>query len=217
VKQEELMSDSTVTEIARKQLRRLETLTDCVYALALVQVMSWLPLPEESAAAGEGMRLLDLFSEFSGNLVAALIGLCFIIIYWLRSNELMAYLDRTDSTHTAFSIASVAALLLLVYVIRVSAEVAAPARRSAESVAVLLIGLMSAAAWAHARRRGLVRQGVGAEESSKVRLEAYTEPIVALITLPVAYVGDVAWHLAWLTYFPVAALLRRRAAKEDGE
>lgn len=205
------MSEDSQDLIARNQLRRLGTLTDCVYALALVQVMRWLPLPEESAVVGEQPWMIDLFAEFSSNLVAALIGLVFIIIYWLRSNQLSAHLEGTDKTHTTFSIALLAAVLLLLYVVRVSAEVAAPARRSGESIAVFLIGAMGAAAWVHARRKGLVREGVSRSEASKVQLEAFTEPIVALITLPFAYVGEVIWNLAWLAYLPVAALLRRRA------
>lgn len=209
------MSGNAEHGVARNQLRRLGTLTDCVYALSLVSVMRWLPLPEESVVAGEESWMLELFAEFSGNLVAALIGLVFIIIYWLRSNQLSAHLDRTDGAHTAFSIASLAALLLLLYVVRVSAEVAAPARRSGESIAVLLIGVTGAAAWAHARRKGLVKEGISAKQASKVQLEAFTEPIVALITLPFAYVGEIAWNLAWLAIFPVAALLRRREARRD--
>lgn len=209
------MSKIAQHEVAWTQLRRLGTLTDCVYALALVNVMRWLPLPEESVVAGQERWMLELFSEFSGNLVAALIGLVFIIMYWLRNNQLTAYLDRTDGTHTALSIASLAAILLLLYVVRVSAEVAAPARRSGESIAVLLIGVFGAAAWWHARRKGLVREGVPAEEATKVHLEAFTEPVVALITLPFAYVGELSWNLAWLAFFPVAALLRRRSAGPD--
>ena len=42
------MSDSSHVVTARRQLARLATLTDAVYAVALVLVVSWLPLPEES-------------------------------------------------------------------------------------------------------------------------------------------------------------------------
>lgn len=208
------MSEPSSEPNARRQLRRLETLTDCVYALALVSVMRWLPLPEESAVVGEQRWMIELFAEFSGNLVAALIGVVFIIMYWLRSNQLSGYLERTDKAHTALSIGSVTAVLLLLYVVRVSAEVAAPARRSGESIAVFLIGALGAAAWLHARRKGLIREGVLPKETAGVQLEALTEPIVALVTLPFAYVGEVSWNLAWLAYIPVAALLRRRSPSE---
>ena len=210
------MSASPEREVARTQLRRLGTLTDCVYALALVQVIRWLPLPEESAVVGKDIWLLELFGEFSNNMVAVLIGLVFVILYWLRSNQLSAYLDRTNGAHTALSVVSLAALLLLLYIVRVSAEVAAPARRSGESIAVFLIGVTAAGAWTMARRKGLVRPGVSAEQTVKLQLEAFTEPIVALITLPFAYVGEISWNLAWLAIFPVTALLRRPLARRAG-
>ena len=40
-------------ETARSQLRRLSTLTDVVYAGALILIVFWLPRPEESASQSE--------------------------------------------------------------------------------------------------------------------------------------------------------------------
>ena len=37
----------------------------------------------------------------------------------------------------------------------------------------------------------------------------------ALVTLPFAYVGEVAWNLAWLVYLPIAAILRRRGSRAE--
>ena len=42
-----------------------------VYAVALVLIVRWLPLPEESASEG-AVRLLDLFAEHAANIVAVL-------------------------------------------------------------------------------------------------------------------------------------------------
>jgi uncharacterized membrane protein len=149
---EELMPEFPQTGTARRQLERLGTLTDVVYGVALVLIIQWLPLPEESHSGGV-VWLLDLWAEYAGNIVSVIIGLVFTIIYWLRSNTLMAALDRTDGVHTGLSIASLFFFLLLVYVVRVSAEVAAPSRRAGESVAVALIGIAAGAAWWWARRR----------------------------------------------------------------
>jgi hypothetical protein len=187
-------------------------LTDVVYAVGLVMVMTWLPLPEESRTEGT-VWLFDLWAEHSDNLIAVLIGLVFSIMYWLRSNTLMTALDRTDGVHTGLSIASVFFLLLLLYVVRVSAEVAAPSRRAGESVAVALIGIAAGAAWWWARRKGLVRQGVSKDEMVGIQVEAFAEPLSALITLPFAFVGELAWNLAWFAYIPLAAFLRRSGAK----
>ena len=203
------MPEFPQTGTARRQLERLGTLTDVVYGVALVLIIQWLPLPEESHSGGI-VWLLDLWAEYAGNIVSVIIGLVFTIIYWLRSNTLMAALDRTDGVHTGLSIASLFFFLLLVYVVRVSAEVAAPSRRAGESVAVALIGIAAGAAWWWARRKGLVREGVSKDEMLGIQLEAFTEPLTALVTLPFAYVGEIAWNLAWFAYIPIAAFLRRR-------
>jgi len=48
-----------------------------------------------------------------------------------------------------------------------------------------------------------------------VQIEAFAEPLAALVTLPFAFVGELAWNLSWLAYIPIAALLRRRGAKDQ--
>jgi len=141
------MSDGAHAGTARSQLERLSVLT------------------------------LDLWAEYSNNLIAVIIGLAFTIIYWIRSNTLMTALDRTDGVHTGLSIASVFFLLLLLYVVRVSAEVAAPSRRAGESIAVALIGIAAGAAWWWARRKGLVREGISKDEMLGVQIEAFAEPL----------------------------------------
>ncbi len=206
------MPDQVYQATAKSQLERLATLTDVVYAVALVLIISWLPLPEESHSTG-AVWLLDLWAEYSQNIIAVVIGLVFSIMYWIRSNTLMTALDRTDGVHTGLSIASVFFLLLLLYIVRVSAEVAAPSRRAGESIAVALIGIAAGAAWWWARRKGLVREGISKDEMLSVQIEAFAEPMAALVTLPFAYVGELAWNLAWFAYIPIAAFLRRRDAK----
>jgi uncharacterized membrane protein len=208
------MPEQPYKATARSQLERLATLTDVVYAVALVLIIQWLPLPEESHSGG-AVWLLDLWAEYADNIISAIIGLVFTILYWLRSNTLMTALDRTDGVHTGLSIASVFCLLLLLYVVRVSAEVAAPSRRAGESVAVALIGIAAGAAWWWARRKRLVREGITKEERLGVQIEAFAEPLAALVTLPFAYVGELAWNLSWLAYLPIAAILRRRAQKAE--
>ena len=206
------MPEKVYQATAQSQLQRLATLTDVVYAVALVLIVSWLPLPEESKAGGV-VWIADLWAEYSQNIIAVVIGLVFSIMYWIRSNTLMTALDRTDGVHTGFSIASVFFLLLLLYVVRVSAEVAAPSRRAGESVAVALIGIAAGAAWWWARRKDLVREGLSKEDVLATQLEAFSEPLTALVTLPFAYVGELAWNLAWFAYIPIAGFLRRRGMK----
>jgi hypothetical protein len=207
------MSNTEHSSTARNQLARLAILTDVVYGVALVLVVTWLPLPGESHSGG-AVWLLDLWAEYSNNIIGVVIGLVFTIIYWIRSNTLLSALDRTDGMHTGLSIASVFFLLLLLYIVRVSADVAAPSRRAGESVAVALIGIAAGAAWWWARRKDLVREGITAKEKLGVQIEAFAEPLTALVTLPFAFVGELAWNLAWFAYIPIAAFLRRRGVDD---
>jgi uncharacterized membrane protein len=210
------MTDQPYKATAKSQLERLAILTDVVYGVALVLIIMWLPLPEESQSGGT-VWLFDLWAEFSNNIIAVVIGLVFTIMYWLRSNTLMTALDRTDGVHTGLSIASVFFLLLLLYVVRVSAEVAAPSRRAGESIAVALIGLAAGAAWWYARRKGLVRKGISAKEKLDVQIEAFAEPLSALVTLPFAFIGEIYWNLAWFAYIPISAMLKKRGRREGNE
>jgi hypothetical protein len=48
-----------------------------------------------------------------------------------------------------------------------------------------------------------------------VQIEAFAEPLSALVTLPFAYVGELAWNLAWFAYIPIAAFLKRRGVDHE--
>lgn len=198
--------------VAREQLDRLGTLTDCVYAVALILIIQWLPMPSESGDTEGHVYLLDLFVEFAGNLLSVVIALVFIILYWLRNTGLGSRVDRTDGTHVTFSILSVFSLLFLLYVVRVGSEIEGTAARAGESTAVAMIGVFSALGFWHARRRGLVRQSISKDELSGLQIESLTEPITAMITLPIAYVGELWWNLSWFVWVPLAKLLSRKLA-----
>ncbi|TDJ34788.1 MAG: DUF1211 domain-containing protein [Gammaproteobacteria bacterium] len=206
------MSEALQAKVGAVRLRRLETFTDCVYAIAVVLVIGWLPMPEESLSEGP-VWIGELFVDHAGNLLHVFIAMLFIVLYWLRSNKLMGYLDRTDGIHTAFSIAQVFFILLLLYVVRYGQEVVEDSRRATESVALVLTGLAGAGGWWYAKRKEyhLVDPHMTKKEKLGVQLEAFTEPLTAMLTLPFAYMGEMAWNLSWLLVLPISALLKKRA------
>ena len=203
--------------VAREQLERLGRLTDCVYAVSLILVIQWLPLPEESADTDGHLYLLELFVEFAGNILSVTIAVVFIILYWLRNTGLTARVDRTDEPYAILSILSVFSLLLLLYVVRVGSEIEGAAARAGESFAVAMIGIFAAWAFWQARRKGLIRDGLSKAEVADLQIESFTEPITALITLPFAYVGELWWNLAWFAWLPLAKLLSRRLSRNTVE
>lgn len=207
------MRKAAYAETTRNQLYRLATLTDVVYAGALVLIVFWFPTPEESSTTGK-IWILDLWAEYSQNLIAIVIALVFIIIYWLRSNTLLSALDRTDQAHTTLSILSVFSLLMLLYMVAVGQELTEASGRAGQSAAIILIGLTAGAAWWHARRKGLVREGITTDEKLHVQLEAFSEPLAAIVTLCFAW-DELWWNVSWLAYIPIGAFLRKRGIKED--
>jgi uncharacterized membrane protein len=203
------MVEKLFKKAEERVLHRLMTFTDCLYALGLVLIIQWLPMPGESSATG-GIWLLDLFAEFSQNLIAVFIGVVFIVLYWIRSNHLLNHLERSNGVHVAFSMAQVFFILMLLYVVRVSGEIEPASARAGESAVLILTGLFGALGWRYAANKSLVRSDVSDEDRKKIYIEAYAEPLAALVTLPFAFVGELVWNLAWLAYIPIARFVRAR-------
>ena len=82
--------------------------------------------------------------------------------------------------------------------------------RAGESTVLILTGLCGAAGWRYASKKGLVRPDATTEQMQKIYIEAYAEPLAALLTLPLAFVGELVWNLAWLAYIPIARMVRAR-------
>jgi uncharacterized membrane protein len=198
------------------QLRRLQTLTDVVYAIVLFRLFLLIPRPGD---AGWGWGSI---SAFVGDnvfvLVLIVIGLAFTIIYWSQNNELSSRLERTDGRHTAISITQIFLLLLFLYSLRLGIELGgSTATRAFESITAALVGFSGAWSWSYAKKnRRLLREDVTDEEANTIADRILAEPIAATITIPVAFVGPIFWELAWLTYPLIHRLLKRRRGAKAG-
>jgi len=193
-----------------RQLRRIESLVDCVYALVIVLIVFELPLP-----ADEGLTAVSV-SEFLRAHVDAylpvLIAIVLVVLYWTQNNVLFGNLSRTDDLHTVISLLQIFFLLLYFYTVGLGLDLDNPPSALAlQSGAVVLVGLCSLAGWSYAsRNRRLFAPEVSAEEIREVRIRMLAEPITALITLVCAGFGQTAWEVAWLSYPLIAWIVKRR-------
>ena len=189
------------------QLRRLETLTDVVYGIAIWRVFILFPRPDEPAwnwhswrefLAGEGLTIV---------LIA--IGVAVLIIYWLQSNTLFSLVERADGKFAVRAIIQIFFVLLFLFSIRVGTELPASAwTRGFESVAALLLGLSSTWMWTYAAGRGgLLHSDVSEDEARAVRRRITAEPATAAFTLPFIFT-PIFWELAWFTYPAVRRFFR---------
>lgn len=196
-----------------RQLRRLETLADVVYGVALWRVFMLFPRPDEPEWSWHSWR--EFFSADGLTVVLVAIGVAVLVIYWLQSNTLFSLVEGADGRFAVLAIAQLFFVLLFMFSIRVGTELPASSwTRGFESVAALLLGLSSTWMWRYAARgRRLLHQDVADVEAHAVRRAITAEPATALFTVPFIFT-PLLWELAWFTY-PAVRRFFRRAMREQ--
>jgi uncharacterized membrane protein len=193
----------------RRQLNRLTTLVDVVYAIAIVRVFLLLPRPDE----GNWASLADLLADEYLVFVFAFLAIVILAIYWLQTNLLFGKLKKTDGRHSVIVLFQIFFTLLMLYAIRVGIEFeAGPVARAFESVAVGMVGVMAFAGWQYAiTGRRLIDDELSDGEALRIRIVILAEPLTAVVALACAFIGPIVWELSWFSY-PLIALLLRRSA-----
>ena len=74
-----------------RELRRLETLIDTVFAVVIVVIVIDLPAPDESVA----FDLASFIAFRVNSLILAMLGIIVVLVYWFQSNLLLGNLDRS--------------------------------------------------------------------------------------------------------------------------
>jgi uncharacterized membrane protein len=196
-----------------RQLRRLEMLIDVVYAIVIWRIFTLVPRPEKGDFAWHS--IVEFLLSDKGDLIMALVGIVLVIIYWTQNNTIFGNLERTDHRHTTLTIIQIFSLLLFLYAIRVGTFFEGTVgARVFESTAAALLGITSAAGWYYAmHKQRLIREDMTGVEARDLLVTVLAEPFAALLTIPCAFIGLVAWEIAWLSFIPFAQLLKRLKPK----
>jgi hypothetical protein len=202
-------------ERERRQLNRLQTLVDVMFALMLWRIVSPLPLPEATDDWSFGF-LGRFLVEHADEFLSALIGVVLIIIYWSQSNALMGNLVRTNTRHAAFIIIQIVFLMLYGYAMRLGEILPGlPGPQVLQSLTLAGLGFAGVAGWSYAMRdRRLLSPAISDPVARQLRISVLPEPLTALLTIPFAFLGPWYWELSWLLYIPIAAWLRKREARK---
>jgi hypothetical protein len=85
-----------------------------------------------------------------------------------------------------------------------------------ESIAAALVGIAGGWGWLYAiKNHRLLLPEVTEQYARRLRDRILAEPITAIITIPLAFVGPILWEISWLSYPLVVLLIRgRRRAKK---
>lgn len=193
----------------RRQLNRLTTLVDVVYAIAIVRVFLLLPRPDEAGWESLEDLLADEYLVF----LFAFLAVVILAIYWLQTNLLFGKLKRTDGRHSIIVLFQIFFTLVMLYSIRLGIEFEpGPASRAFESIAVGMVGVMAFAGWQYAiTGRKLISGEVSDGDALRIRTVILAEPLTAAVALACAFIGPVIWELSWFSYPVIAFALRRSA------
>ena len=196
-------------EKLRRQKVRLENLADVVYGVAIVMLVAGVPTP--GSEHFEGDSLSAFFSENIDLILAEVIVLFLLVVYWLQSNAINGILSNTDNRHSSLVLAQLIVMLLFFYFTVLSAEVGhPPALLAVQSGAIALMGIIGIVGLLYAAGKGgLLLSGVTKSDVRALRNSLIPEPLTAALTLPVAIFGVDAWSLAWLSYPVVIFAVRR--------
>ena len=204
--------DAAMRQRQERQLGRLQTLMDVMFALMLFRVIAPLPLPapEEGWEWSVG-AMWEFLGESGGQILMAVIGVVLIVIYWLQNNKLLGNIERTNGVHVSFSIAQMVFLVFYAYGMALAEGFDSPATRGLQSFALAGVGFAGLAGWIYAcKDRRLLSDAISDKEADALKISVLPEPIAALATIPIAFIGPWAWEIAWLVMLPIGSWLRRR-------
>lgn len=200
------------------QLSRLERLADIIYALVLWRLFVLIPKPVSTEGAWHSFS--EYLVENGFTLAIVVIGVVFVIIYWLQSNTLLGNLEKTNSTHTILTIVQLFSLLLFLMSLNLGVVLGGNMfTRLLESCTAALTGLCAAIAWRYGiKNRRLIQPDVDDFNAQKILDNVMAEPLAAIFTIPFAFAGPWAWEASWLLLIPVGFILKRfRKRKIDSQ
>jgi uncharacterized membrane protein len=192
------------------QLQRLARMVDVVYAIIIWRAFTLLPRPTAEQLSWE--HIGAFLSANIGGFLLVIIGIVVTIIYWLQNNVLFGNLQSTDSRHTILSILQLFFLLIFLVSLRLGIDLgASTGTRALESIAAALVGIAGGWGWLYAiKNHRLLLPEVTEQYAYQLRDRILAEPITAIITIPLAFVGPILWEISWLSYPLVVLLVRRR-------
>ena len=210
----EKTEDKTKLRRGSLQLQRLARMIDVVYAIIIWRAFMLLPRPAAEQLNWE--HIGAFLSANIGGFLAVVIGIVVTIIYWIQNNRLFGNLKSTDSRHTILSILQLFFLLVFLVSLRLGIDLGTSNfTRAFESIAAAMVGIAGGWGWLYAvKNHRLLLPEVTEPYAHRLRDRILAEPITAIITIPIAFVGPISWEISWLTYPLVVWLVRgRRRAK----
>ena len=197
-----------IVERGKNQLFRLSVIVDVLYALMIYKLFTLMPNPEIDNFGRE--ELYKVLTESYLNYTVIIIGLVLVILYWGISNLQFGNLKRTDSTHSALSILQIFTLMLYIYFVRLDAEFSGEVLlMQMQSLFLAIAGFLALWSWNYTVKNNLLSDAPSSQEKETMYIKFLPEPVVSVITFPLAWFGPVIWTVGWLLIVPLGWSLKK--------
>lgn len=205
------MKSQSRLERQKNQYERLTTLIDSIYALVLVFLVTFLPIPSTEEWTND--NLTEFLTSQGKDFFPVIIALVLLTTYWIQNNNLFGNLVRTDTIHTSLSLLQILFVFSYLYMVILGTEPDFennPIVLALQSLTAALIGIVGTGSWLYAQKNHrLISDELTKTEIREMKFNLLGEPITALITFPCAFLGGIFWEISWFSYPLVVKLLQR--------
>ena len=194
-------------------LEDFRTLSNVLFALCMFSSVLKIHVPDTSTSASDLVALIDQNIESIANFAVAFI---FLAMYWVKFIGKLHHTKRTNSKIMALWLIYLATLCL--YPFAESLLGSFPGSVVAQvifSSLWALIGFIGLLSWAYAYWAKLLDDNMSENEAKRLLYESCPEPVFALLSIPMAFVSDVAYYFALFLIIPANFFILRRISKAD--
>jgi len=207
------LTTSKEKDIVTQPINRLAILSDVIFALAMTSMIFAIDLPTaEDVSSTE--ELLVYFENRPPGTIIYLLSFLLVAVYWFKHLERFKYFKKTNSTHQWIEIGFLA-FLMLVPLMNTWTMVLPdqPLPLTAYSFMMFMVGFLAFLSWNYAtKNKELVSKDLSRETIRNVKHESLVEPIIALVSIVMAWVEPILWDIT-LFSIPVFFILQKKITR----
>lgn len=193
---------------------RLHNLSDAIFALTLVMMISNIEVPALNSDADISDFTQIIVSNMT-NFGIFLLTFVVIAIYWIKHLELFSAIKEVNKSLIWYQLIFMAFMLLLpITNLFVTLDSSNQIVLIVYSINLLAIGLMAWLSWRHLTLNPSQRyESIDQKTSSEIAQDSLVEPVVAALSIPAALISVVYWELCFILV-PMAFALRKKYFKK---
>lgn len=200
-------------DIVTMPINRLAILSDVIFALAMTSMLFAIDLPTSEDVSNTEELLIYLQNRPPGTVIY-LLSFLLVAVYWFKHLERFKYYKSTNSTHQWIEIGFLAFLMLVplmnTWTIVLPGQ---PIPLTAYSLMMFMVGFLAFLSWNYAtRKKELVSEDLSSSTIRNVKHESLVEPIIALVSIVLAWIKPVLWDIC-LFMIPLAFILQKRITR----